>query len=335
MRGWPARIFGAGLVLALVAAILWAIPSNEYVFLPDRARPVAPYVTVPSHHARDDNGGIYLVDVFIRKASLLERLFPWLHDGATYVPAEAYEPPGASTQDLRRQTQAEMERSQPVAAAVALRALGYPVRTRPTGVLVTLVPQGGPASGKLQPQDLIVSANGRRILTPAQLRRAVRESGVGSTLTLGVKRGEKLLTYRLRPIADPSDPSRRPIVGILIDQAADVRLPVKVKIDVGSVGGPSAGLAFALDVMEEMGRDVDHGLRVAATGTIALDGAVGPIGGVKQKTIGAREAGVDVFLVPAGENAREAARYAHGLRIVPVKSFRQALRALATLGRRA
>jgi Lon-like protease len=335
MRGWPARVLGAGLLLALVTSILWAIPSDEYVFLPDRARPVAPYVTVDARKDPGGRGGIYFVDVIVRKASLFERIVPWIHDGATYVPAEAYEPPGASEADLRRQSRSEMERSQPVAAAVALRALGYHVRTKPTGVLVTLVPRGGPASGKLQPQDLIVSVNGRPVLTPTTLRRAIVRAGAGSTLTVVVRRGAKLLTYRLRPVADPNDPSHRPIIGVLIDQAAEVHLPLKVRIDVGSVGGPSAGLAFALDVMEELGRDVDHGLRVAATGTIDLDGSVGPIGGVKQKTLGARRAGVDVFLVPAGDNAREAARYAHGLRIVPVHSFRQALRALATIERRA
>jgi PDZ domain-containing protein len=97
------------------------------------------------------------------------------------------------------------------------------------------------------------------------------------------------------------------------------------------VGGPSAGLAFALDLMEELGRDVDHGNRVAVTGALELDGTVGEIGGVKQKTIGVERAGIKVFLVPAGDNAAEARRYADGIRIVPVTSFQQALRTLATL----
>jgi PDZ domain-containing protein len=110
-----------------------------------------------------------------------------------------------------------------------------------------------------------------------------------------------------------------------------VKLPVPIMIDAGGVGGPSAGLAFALDIVRELGRNVTHGHKIAATGEIALDGSVGPIGGVKQKTLGARKAGVDAFLVPAGENAREAQRYADGLRIIPVKNFPQALRALATL----
>jgi Lon-like protease len=107
---------------------------------------------------------------------------------------------------------------------------------------------------------------------------------------------------------------------------------VKIRIDAGDIGGPSAGLAFALDIVQELGRDVAQGHRVAATGELALNGAVGPIGGVKQKTLGARRAGVDVFLVPAGDNAREARRYAGDLRIVPVQNFPQALRSLATLG---
>ena len=105
-----------------------------------------------------------------------------------------------------------------------------------------------------------------------------------------------------------------------------------MSINAGNVGGPSAGVAFALEVMEELGRDVVHGHKIAATGEIFADGSIGPIGGIKQKTIGAREAHVDAFLVPAGDNAREARKYAHGLRIIPVDTFPQALRALATLG---
>jgi Lon-like protease len=84
-------------------------------------------------------------------------------------------------------------------------------------------------------------------------------------------------------------------------------------------------------VLEELGRNVGRGHRIAATGEIFLNGDVGPIGGIKQKTIGARKAGVDAFLVPAGENARDARKYAHGLRIIPVQSFQQALHALSKL----
>jgi Lon-like protease len=327
----PARLAAAGLLLlAVVALILWLAPSDSYVFLPDRARPVAPLVAVPGGKAPRDGGGIYYVDVLVRKASWLERLFPSIREGATIVPSSVVQPPGVSeharhTEDLRA-----MSRSQEVAAAVALRALGYEVVARPTGVLVEDVARDAPAAGKLFPTDVIVSVDGRRVRTSKELRAILASRRVATTFRIGVRRGGGITQVRVKTVADPRQ-SGRPILGIFPGQAAAVRLPVNVRIDAGDVGGPSAGLAFALDILEQLGRDVDHGRRVAATGEIELDGTVTPIGGVEQKTIGVRKAGIHVFLVPAGENAAEARRYAHGLRIVPVQNFQQALRALATL----
>jgi PDZ domain-containing protein len=156
------------------------------------------------------------------------------------------------------------------------------------------------------------------------------EKKPGDTVRLTVKRGDETVEVAVKTVANPRDKSR-PFLGVAIsDDAEIVKLPVNVKINLGNVGGPSAGLAFALDVVDELGKDVDRGRRVAATGEIALDGSVLPVGGVKQKTIGARRSHADVFLVP-GENAAEARRYADGLRIIPVDSFQQALRKLATL----
>ena len=106
---------------------------------------------------------------------------------------------------------------------------------------------------------------------------------------------------------------------------------MRIRIDAQGIGGPSAGLAFALDILQELGRNVTHGHDIAATGELTLNGQVLPIGGVKQKTLGARRAHVDAFLVPAGDNAREARRYADGLRIIPVENVQQALRSLATM----
>jgi PDZ domain-containing protein len=125
---------------------------------------------------------------------------------------------------------------------------------------------------------------------------------------------------------DSEDPDRA-VVGIGVLDAARFDFPVEISIDAGSVVGPSAGLAFALDIVDELEDDVDGGRRVVATGELALDGTVIPIGGVKQKTLGAREAGADIFLVPDA-NAAEARKYADGLKIVPVSTFREALAAL-------
>lgn len=327
----PARL--AGLLVGLVFATLLALyltPSSDYLLLPDPAHPVAPLVHVQGGHAPTGPGGIYFVDVFERRASVLESLFPWIHSDSTLVPAKLIVPPGASDRAVEQADLREMTTSQRVAAAVALRRLGYHVVAKPDGVIVSVIELGSNAAGRLQPTDVIVSVNGTPTPTVAKLRTVLAKAKIGELVRLGVLRGSKRLTISIDTIADPLDPQRA-IVGFTPDQSARITLPIRVSIDAGNVGGPSAGLAFALEVMEKLGRNVDRGYRVAATGQIELDGTIGPIGGVKQKTYGARDAKADVFLVPAGDNAKEARRYAQGLRIIAVKSFPQALRALATL----
>ena len=331
----PFRLALAGLgLLAVVFLALWLIPSNSYVFLPDRAHPVAPLVSLPGAKPDRDGGGIYFVDIFVRKASLFERLWPGIHEGAQLVPASELLAPGTSDKQRTVQDAREMTRSQQVAAALALKAAGYRVVARPSGVIVEQVAADAPAAGELLPTDVIVSANGKPVRVPTDLRRVIGAQRPGATVRLGVRRGDRLVGIPVRTVADPSNP-KRSIIGVFVTPAATIKLPFPVSIDAGNVGGPSAGLAFALDVLQRLGRNVTHGRRVAATGEIGLDGSVAPVGGIEQKTIGVRNSGIHVFLVPAGENAAEARRYAHGLRIVPVKSFRQALRRLATLSKSA
>jgi Lon-like protease len=325
-----AKIAGVLVGLACLAAvILYLIPSNDFLLLPDSAHPVAPLVKVQGGHDPRGPGGIYFVDVIERHASLFESIFP-VHSGETLVPASLLIPPGVSDNAARLADLRAMTISQKIAAAVALRRLGYKVVAKPSGVIVTVLSANSHAVGKLQTSDLIVAVDGTPTLAVAQLRAQLAKLKPGDTVTLSVDRGSKQLTFHIQTVADPQN-KKRAIVGFGPAQAVEITLPLKVQIDAGNVGGPSAGLAFALEVMEELGHNIDHGYRVAATGQIELNGAVTEIGGIKQKTFGAREAKVDVFLVPAGDNAREAKRYANGLRIIPVKSFQQALRVLATL----
>jgi PDZ domain-containing protein len=329
----PGRLVTTGVVLLAVTLALWVFPSNEYIFLPDKAHPVAPLVTVQGGHDPPPPGGIYFVDVIVRKASILERLLGGLHEGADLRPPQEVVPPGVDEAQRRQLDLREMRRSQQVAAAVALRALGRKVVARQTGALVAAVEPGRPAVGKLQPTDVIVAIARKRVRSPLDVFRAMRGRKAGDVVRFAVRRSDGLHTVEIKTVA-AGHGSKRAVVGVLLEPEFDIRLPVHVRIDAGNVGGPSAGVAFALDLMEELGRDVDRGHKIAATGEIFLDGRVGPVGALKQKTIGARKAGVDVFFVPAGENAREAKRYAKGLRIVAVETFPQVLRTLATLPQR-
>lgn len=316
-------------VMGLAVAALWAIPSDEFIFTPDPAKPLAERVRVEGARPRED-GDVYYVDVFVRRTNLLERFFPFTRpEGSTVVPEQALLPPGTSEEERDRQNEAEMLRSEEIASAVALHALGYDVEAVPRGARVIDVRAGAPAFGKLEPGDVIVAVDGTAVLTPDELRREISRHRPGDDVRLAVRRNGERVHLSVATIPSPADPDR-PIVGILVDQAARIELPIDVEIDLGRVGGPSAGLPFALEIARMVGRDVTHGCDVAATGELALDGSVLQVGGLKQKTIGARQAGVDVFLVPAGENVEEARKYANGLRIVPVETFQQALQKLAT-----
>jgi PDZ domain-containing protein len=314
-----------------MAAVLWVVPSGDYLLLPDTARPVAPLVSVKGGKEPKDGGGIYYDAVIIRRAKLFEQIFHFVHTGETLVKAQQINPPGVSDTQRRREDLREMARSQDIAGAVALKYLGYNVILRSTGALIADVAAGSPAAkAGLEPTDVIVAVDGARVRTTSDLRRLMSRRRPGDTVRLTLRSAKELRQVRVKTVADPQD-SKRAILGVLAVPATEVKLPIPLRIDAGSIGGPSAGLAFALDVLEELGHDVDRGYKVAATGELDSDGSVAPIGGVKQKTIGVRRAKVDVFLVPAGDNATEARKYAGPVRVIPVESFRQALHALATL----
>jgi Lon-like protease len=328
----PFRLAVAGILVFAFAAVLILtttdVGGGEYLLVPDKAHPLAGLVNVPGAKPPDKLGGIYYLDVVERKASLFDRLFP--PNGAIVIRQSELTPPGVSEEQRLQADKLDMQLSQQVATAVALGALGYKVRIRQTGVRVALVYGNTHAAGKLRPGDVIVSADGRPAHTALQLHNLLGRHKVGETVSLvfvrdGTRHHVGIVTSR-----DPLDPSHA-IVGFQPEPALDFRVPFRIKFDLAGVGGPSAGLAFALQILEERGRDIDRGYKVAATGTIAPDGSIGEIGAAEQKTIGARQAHVDVFLVPAGDNYRAARKHAGAMRIIPVKTFQQALHALATL----
>ena len=315
-------------LLVLTLVILIRIPSGKYLLLVDGAHPVAPLVRVQG--ARPvKSGRLYFVDVKEQRASELDALFPWIHPHASFIPAGDIVAPCSTAAQAENVALQEMAFSQHVAAAVALRKLGYHVVVKPTGVVVSQLIGGTHAPCNLQPMDVVVAVDGTPTLTVAALHEALGRVEPGAVVKLRIKRGGRTLTVPVKTV----ESGGRALIGFVPDQAANFKLPIKVAIDTNGIGGPSAGLAFTLEVMQQLGRNVLHGHKVAATGEMELNGAVGPIGGIKQKTYGVRQAGADVFLVPAGQNARDARRYAGPLEIIPVRSLDQALHALATLPR--
>ncbi|HUF84486.1 MAG TPA: S16 family serine protease, partial [Acidimicrobiia bacterium] len=233
-----------------------------------------------------------------------------------------------------------MTDSQIVATKVGLERLGYPVPVRE--YVVAGVEPDSPADGELEVGDAITAIDGVPVGMVPDLGAAVRARPPGDPVTLTLtrttqkkkeKEGKRRqeLTVTLTTRATPDGPNEgQAQVGIFSTPRFD--FPVEVQIDTGDVGGPSAGLAFTLTILDELSpSDLTGGEKVAVTGTIELDGAVGPIGGVAQKAVAARRAGAELFLVPAAE-AAEARRHADGMKIAGVRDLDDALAALQRAG---
>ena len=317
-------------VLAAVAmGALWTVPADDFIFTPDRAKPLAERVVVEGAKPAGE-GDVYYVDVFVRRTTLLENLLPFTRpEGSTVIPEQDLLPDGTSEEERNRENRLAMQQSKVVASAVALRALGYDVKVAPRGAEIIDVGSGTPADGKLNEGDVIVGVDGQAVRTLEELSSGIGRRKPGDPVRLTVRRDGRTVTVTVGTVEHAQQPGR-PIVGIIVSQDADIDLPVNVEIDLGQVGGPSAGLPFALEIARMLGRDVTHGCVVAATGELALDGTVLSVGGLQQKTIGARRSDVDVFVVPAGRNAKDARKYAKGLPVIAVESYQQALQKLAT-----
>jgi len=192
---------------------------------------------------------------------------------------------------------------------------------------VTAVTTGGPSVGVLEKNDILTSVDGTAVTSSQKLTELVRAKKAGSTLTVAYTRAGKPGTAKITTKADKD--SDTPRIGVEIDQRQPH--PFTVKIDLDEIGGPSAGLMFTLGIIDKLRpADLTGGKIIAGTGTIDDDGNVGPIGGIPQKLVGAKEAGAQIFLVPA-DNCAEALRNAvPGLPMARVATVDDALAAVAT-----
>jgi PDZ domain-containing protein len=316
-------------IVAVALGALWTVPADDFIFTPDRAKPLADRVVVEGAKPAA-KGDVYYVDVFVRRTTWLENLLPFTRpEGSTVIPEQDLLPDGTSEEERNRENRLAMEQSKVIASAVALRALGYDVKITSRGAKVVEVGAGAPADGKLEEGDVIVAVDGEPIRTLDELSDGIGRRKPGEPVRLTARRDGRTVTVTVGTVESQREPGR-PVVGIIVTEDADIDLPFDVDIDLGQVGGPSAGLPFALEIARMLGRDVTHGCVVAATGELGLDGSVLAVGGLKQKTIGARRSDVDVFVVPAGTNAEEARKYAEDLPVIAVESYQQALQRLAT-----
>ena len=257
------------------------------------------------------------------KVYLVDAIRGWFDDEEAVVPRELVYPPNETERQSEQRNQQEFQQSQTSAETAALRELGYPVQ-----VTVTEVVPGGPAEGKLRPADVITTIDGKAVDAASELTDAIRARPAGTAFTIGYIRDNKPGTVTIATtVAKEGDPPR---IGVDIEPRQPHRF--QIQFDLEDIGGPSAGLMFALGIVDKLRpEDLTGGKIIAGTGTIDDEGRVGAIGGVAQKLVGAREAKAIIFLVPAENCAEALANAQPGLAMARVATLHEALDALSAV----
>ena len=264
------------------------------------------------------------------RIDLLTALRGWVDPNVAIVPEETIFPKNEPTKQVEQQNTQEMTDSQESATAAALHELHIKMTTR---VVVDSVQKGLPADGKFQAGDEIVAVDGKKLVGVPQVSSQIGGHKPGDKVKFAVKRGGKDADVTVKTVVSPdkmSPNAGRPVVGVVLREKYES--PINVKISVGDVGGPSAGLMFSLGIYDKLTpQNITGGRFIAGTGTISADGKVGPIGGIQQKMVAAKDAGATAFLTPTKNCADAVGSAPKGLRLIRVDDMHGALQALSDL----
>lgn len=334
-----------GIPLVLLALVGWQVSMVRLPYLalaPGTAGSIASLLKVPDGRNHPPRGEILITTVSLRRATVFYALTGWLDPDIDVLP-EADVIGDVDPEQYTKDAQVDMQSSKEAAAVLALRRLGHEVRETGTGTLVTNVSGPDvPVTGIIEPGDTISAIDGQptplrqdtiRILQTKRAGETIRVdvlSAAGATTTKTVTLGSRL--------ADGCAPNVVAGAGACLGIELQTRgrkfdFPFDVEIDSQGIGGPSAGLAFTLALLDQLTPgELTGGKKVAVTGTIDFDGIVGDVGGVRQKTAAVSASGADLFLVPPGEFKAATARAGKKLKVVSVANLDEALKALGQIG---
>lgn len=282
-----------------------------------------PIINVSGAPVTKSAGQLRMTTVSVQpEMTLLEAMIGWWQKDRAVVPRELIYPPNRTEQQVEEDNKKDFQASQSSAETVALRKLGYPVL-----VAVDEVSAGFPAEGKLEKGDVITAIDGTQVTSLVKLTELVRAKPAGTERQVEFTRGTD---KRTAAVATKAAEDGNPRLGVTVKSSQPHPFVLSIQLD--RIGGPSAGLMFTLGIVDTIKEeDLTGGIVIAGTGTIDDEGAVGPIGGIAQKLVGAKRAGAKVFLVPA-DNCAEAVRNPQpDLPLLRVGSLDEAMTALETL----
>lgn len=327
-------------ILGVVAALVIAVTPAPYVI--ERPGPVfntlgdtevggaeRPLIDIPDQETFETDGALSLLTVTVsgnpqQLPTWIDIALAWFDPSKKVVPVGEVFPPGTTLEQSNEQSRVDMENSKQEAIAAAMSELGYEYTSTLT---IVATGEGQPADGVLDDGDRIVSLNGRTFTDVTSLREAIAENGTETPAEIVVERDGQQIVEQLTPVPGPDG---APVLGITVGSEYD--FPFAVDIELDDVGGPSAGMMFALGIIDKLTPgELNGGENVAGTGTITAAGEVGPIGGIRQKMYGALSSGADWFLSPAGNCGEVVGHVPDGLEVVAVETLDDAEQALEAI----
>ena len=281
-----------------------------------------PLIKISGHPTYPTSGHLNMVTVGVTggpgvKVNIFRALAAWLNPDEAVVPESEIYPPGESPKQSQQQDTEEMTGSQQTATAAALTELHIPYATE---VVVVQTVSGYPADGVLKAGDVITAVDGKPVTGPSSLTGLIYSHPAGSTLTVTIDRNGTTEQVRV----GTKESGGHPVMGVEIQE--QYKFPFSVTISVGDIGGPSAGMMFALGIIDKLTKlDLAGGKFIAGTGEITASGQVQAIGGIQQKMVAARNAGATYFLTPASNCSDTKGATPAGLHLVKVSTLSQAV----------
>ncbi|MGI8616855.1 MAG: YlbL family protein [Actinomycetota bacterium] len=316
--------FGGYVLLVVVAFAAGWVPLPYFSFGPGPARDVVPLIHVDGARTYGSSGHLVMTTIRFTQVTALGALAAWIDPDRAVVDEERVYPPGLSPSEELDRATSQMDQSKIDAAAVVLAEVTDYPREHGPGALVEFVGEGCPAAGRLFPGDLIVRIDGQQVGSRREASRLIDAVPVGGSIR-----------FRVEADGDSHDVGvtrgrcpgvEEPLIGILLVEP----FPFEITIESGDVGGPSAGLMWAVGLYDLLTPgDLTGGRTIAGTGSIDLEGKVGPIGGIIDKVVAAREADADILLVPQDNFDEVRGVDAGDLTLISVSTFDDALEALS------
>jgi PDZ domain-containing protein len=327
----------SGFVTVALAAAAWLMPVHYAVLRPGPALNTLgdengkALIAVSGRRTYPTSGALDLTTVSVfggpgSHVELYQVIAGWLDPEVAVVPQESVFPPGQTAEQSQQENQREMASSQESATAAAMASLGIDV---PTKITVTEVDAGAPAAATLRAKDVLVEINDVRVDSVDALTAGLTKTAPGGVAHMVVRRDG---TARAVEVRTRTAENGKTQIGVFIEAAFS--FPFEVKIQIEDIGGPSAGTMFALGIIDKLTPGpMTGGKQIAGTGTMAADGTVGAIGGIRQKLVGARRAGAAWFLAPADNCPEVVGHIPAGLTVVRIATLDQARDAVEKIGK--